>query len=153
MVLIVWLLKLPTYYDNRSIEDVEKFLYALLYRGYAEESLIYNGGLLIQTSLDVSLKENEIGLRKHKLYGKDILFVIIDPYIENIDLIYKEVEKNKNRYFILKIRGEALVICFGEDVNGVVNFVKFVWEKIFKEEMEFTLALFGDIELNPQKTV
>jgi hypothetical protein len=155
MVLIVWFLNFPAVYINKNIEEVRRFLYILLYRGYAEESIVYNGVLSINTSHSITSKHHYVEIGKHKVKGEHhLIFSYWIKKDEEITKIYEYESIEKYEKFIRKVMNNRFIeIDFGKDVDELISFITFFWKNIFKDELLFYMGLGGDIELKPNKFV
>jgi len=153
LCLIVWFLKLPTAYINKNIDEVRKFLYFLFYKGYAEENPMYNGGLAIKIVNIEKWKKFLVYIIKNKVKGNDHMFVAYIIEGEDYKLLLEEAEKRKKKTFILKLKKDLLLVDCEQDIEEIVYFINYIWEKIFKEEKRFAMNFTGDMEMNPEKTV
>ena len=150
---IGWILtSSTTFLRNREFNEIDKFIYTLLYRGYAEESLANNACLIIR----INYIDPYLAVYKYKEKGKIGLYFTVE---KDKDLIGKheeflaEVKKKGLDYYVREIKEQALyVVDMGSDIEVVKGMIKFVYEKIFEEKSIFG-ASFRDICLNPNKII
>jgi len=150
-VFLTWYFHTPKIFKMK-IENIEKFLYVILYRGYAEES---SGG---NSELDIMI--NSVNIRipiiKYKYNGNIGLYLFL--HFDKINNIQKEkiisfIEKKKIIFYIRNIKIKSLGIDFKINIPELKILIEFIAKNIFGKENPFITVGFLDICKNPNKLI
>jgi len=144
LILLFLLIKIAfgsVVFRKREVEEIDKFIYALLYRGYAEEGPVGNG------ELSIIMKNRDISLIKYKEKGKIGIYILI--YTDEIAKGKKEIfEKGLNErgieYYEREFKKPAYLIDMGTDIERIKETIRFLGEKIY-EKWDKVSLVFIDI--------
>jgi len=149
LFVVIWIWRFPKTFPNCKFEELDRYIYTILYRGYAEEFLVENACMIIRSSCRLEVykykEKGEIGLyitvdRDKDLLGKDKEFLA-------------EVKKRGLIYFTRKVNEQVLyVLDMKQGIDEIKSLIKFVLEKIFEEQIIFSI-FYRDICKNPNKLI
>ena len=138
LIVVARILYFSVIFGERDIDEIDKFIYALLYRGYAEEGPAGN------TELDVNIKNIRLPLIKYKEKGKVGMYIYIeeDEISEDKNEILKEELKKRNiEYYIRKSYKSTYLIDMKTDVEKTKEMIRFISEEIFEKTAKVSLCL------------
>ena len=149
--LIIRYLTLNVLY-RKKVNELDKFIYALLYRGYAEEGPGGNSEL----GLNAKRIALDLALIKYKEKGKIGLYIFLQlKHIKDdkINILKEKLKKREIYYYIREFSKPAYLIDMEQNIEEIKEIISFIGEKIFNEtELGFTLAFIGACT-NPNKLI
>ncbi len=124
----------PKVYKKIDLKEIDKFLYVLIYRGYADDWLLNS---FIFLHLYKYKFEAEIYLVKYRERGAPGIYIqtkINQEFAEKEELLIKKIKDKQLRYKILKrVPGEKIYfIDMKRDYELIKEMIEFIWDKILK---------------------
>ncbi len=149
LIVVARILYFSVIFGERDIDEIDKFIYALLYRGYAEEGPAGN------TELDINIKNIRLPLIKYKEKGKVGMYIyLIKEKIaeEKDEILQEELKKRKIEYYIGNSYKPAYYIDMKTDVEKTKEMIRFISEEIFEKSVKVSLCLIG-VCINRKKII
>ena len=140
----------PTIFVNVKFKDLEKYWYVLKYRGIADESILQNARVNLESFFEDNLI---IIITKYKEFGKTGFYFIVEKSDEDNknDLFLKKIEELKLEYFIWEgkaIYSKYYVVDIHYNYGYFKELVKLFWIDIPEEDLYFYLHYRGNISKN-----
>ncbi len=148
--LIFKIFRLAIVFLDIKINNLNFFLYLLLYRGFSDNS-ISNNGIIGIHSVD---RKRSVYISKYKERGKVGLFVTIDRImIQDSEMkLLNEFKKRKLNYRFF-YKNSKIDIDMELDFKNIESLIKYIWKNIFEmEEVIFDLNI-SDVCREPGKII
>ena len=151
---LIIILKLPHPYYNLSLKDMDKYLYVLLYRGYADESFGKAQICLYLYKYSFSAEAYIVKYKRRGVPQLSISLIFKEDELKKELVLKKRLNEKNIRYIITDREKKIRVyeIDMKTDIKLIKEMVRFIWEEVFEMELRFNLH-FYDICLNPNKII